>query len=219
MKIEEQLNALQQQIDALESKLDAWHFWFIRNSLEKELEELKSLKKETLHSFLEINSKDYRDLVLENKALLVNDSFVCKVTHEGIGAGTAKEIEGNIAGNGYYYGNVSNYSAKGRPNYPKRFRGRIDFMGKSYLKLIESKYVMVWDRSVKSFVGKITERGDFLLVVDEIETTGASVYLSKIIADPFTSEAKRERFLLNCKSIEQHLSDFESGLLKQKIGM
>lgn len=166
----------------------------------------------------QLKEKDtgFNSLLLQNNALMANNSVKFKVYQEGGGPwGThAKVLEGKVHSNGHIYLQTTKQMSPFIPFatnvYPTRFSGSIKWNGNIKLDSTETDFNLFGSRVPQLFEGRIDVNGKVEMKVVESDFDLYGYYLiNKLICDPFKrDELKRKRYIDNLSKINRIFSTY-----------
>jgi len=188
---------------------------------EKKINALEFGQETAIMNYLEKDDEAYRKKLNENFDLLINDNIEFIVTQESGNpfSSYSKELYGEISSNGclYFETRKTNfvYASFQAGFFPLSYVGLINYFGETSVIVEKKGFKFFGSRVPTRYKGSIDEDGNVYFKTSESYWEGGGYYfVNHIIADPFSDQLKREKFIENRIDLKGRIQLFRRSMVK-----
>jgi hypothetical protein len=193
-------------------------FGFMKNSYLRDALHLENVQNNDLLKFLEYSNEGIVKTLKANRALISNQNinFVVAKESAALHRTYAKQLSGRIHPNGFLYLETDETNLFSSTALTSLFKGYINTMGESSVYAAETSNKFFGKRIPQKFVGSILEDGELeFKVTESCFDPNGSLYVSRIIADPFNGDGnKTAAYMENIEIIKNRLQEIRTFLLE-----
>ena len=182
---------------------------------EKKIKSMEFDLETSIMNYLEKDDESYRKKLNENFDLLINDNIEFVVTQESGNpfSSYSKELYGEIHSNGCLYFETQKtnfvYASFQAGFFPMSYVGLINYFGETSVIVERKGFKFFGSRVPTRYKGSIDQNGNIYFKTTESYWEGGGYYfVNHIIADPFSNQIKREKFIENRIDLKSRIQLF-----------